>query len=409
MSGSEMMDDARLPWLDQASPEFLADPYPTYHRLRREAPVYLRPEGDWYLTRFADVERMLTDPRFRREPPAGRSVLAQQQHEGAAPDEIIRHWMLFMDPPAHTRLRDRFGGAFASKRIKNLRPRIEVIVNDLLAPLWDGGSMEVIADLAYPLPVIVISELLGVPAEDRALLTNASRQLTKALDTGTNVDMTAAAPAALELMDYFRDLVQDRRRRPRDDVISSLVAGDARDGMLSDEVVLSNCVFLLYAGHETTKNLIGSSLLTLLRYPEQCVTLRRNPGMIEFAVEEFLRFESPLQKTCRWTAEEIQLGDTSIPRGELVVAIIGAANRDPDRFADPDQPKIDRRDSGHLAFGRGIHNCVGKLLARIEVQSAIGALLDRTRRMDLECNEVEWQDTTAIRGLKALPVSFEKA
>ncbi len=392
---------------DLATPDLLVDPYPTYHRLRREAPVYRRPQGIWYLTRFADVAQILTDPRFRRRPPAGCSLFEPRPLKPNPVDRMVRQWMLFLDPPVHTWLRRVFDQALAPRSVKAMRPHIESTVEDLLEPLWDGGSMEVIADLAYPLPVSVISELLGVPAEDRELLKNASRDLTKALGSGAEREMIAAAPAGAELMAYFRDIVTERRKRPKDDVISALIAADYQGRRLTDSAILANCVMLLFAGHETTKNLIGNGLLILLRYPQQLDALRRDPGKIKSAVEEFLRFESPIQRTFRWTAEAVEIGGTRIGPGQLVVGIIGAANRDPARFDDPDEPKIDRRDNGHLAFGRGIHNCLGGLLARIEAQSAIGTLLNRTRRWELQIDEIEWQQNMSFRGPESLPVSFE--
>ncbi len=400
-----MTDDT----LDLARPELLVDPYPIYHRLRRESPVYRREVGIWYLTRFADVAQILTDPRFCRTPPAGCSIFEPRQHQSNALERMMRQWMLFLDPPIHTSLRRVFDEALAPRSVKAMRPHIEGIVEDLLAPLWDAGSMELVADLAYPLPVIVISELLGVPAEDRDLLKNTSRLLTRALGNGAERDVTAAAPAAAELIAYFRDIVAERRKRPKDDIVSTLIAAEYQGRRLTDNAILANCVMLLFAGHETTKNLIGSGLLILLRYPQQLDALRRNPGKIKSAVEEFLRFESPVQRTFRWTADEVEIGDTRIGKDELVVGIIGAANRDPARFPDPDQPKIDRPDNTHLAFGRGIHNCVGGLLARIEAQSAIGALIDRTRSLELQIEDVEWQQNMSFRGPVSLPVSFETA
>ncbi len=400
-----MTDDT----LDLAIPELLVDPYPIYHRLRRETPVYRRQVGIWYLTRFADVAQILTDPRFCRTPPAGCSIFEPRQHRSNALERMIRQWMLFLDPPVHTSLRSIFDKAFTPRSAKAMRPHIEGIVEDLLAPLWDGESMEVVADLAYPLPVIVISELLGVPAEDRDLLKSTSRLLTRALGNGAERDVTAAGPAAAELIAYFRDVVTERRKSPKDDFVSTLVAAEYQGRRLTDNAILANCVMLLFAGHETTKNLIGNGILVLLRHPQQLGALQHDPGKIKSAVEEFLRFESPVQRTFRWTAEEVQIGDTHIGPGELVVGIIGAANRDPARFPDPDQPKIDRRDNTHLAFGRGIHNCIGGMLARVEAQSAIGALVERTRSLELQIDEVEWQQNMSFRGPVALPVSFQRA
>ena len=392
--------------LDFDSPEFLADPYPLYHRLRAADPVHRSPWGDWYLTRYADVAMALSDPRFCRESPGGTNPLSSEQREPTALDRMMSRWMIYRDPPGHTRLRGLVNKAFTPQVLEELRPRIENIAGDLLDDVQDAGSMDIIADLAYPLPVIVISEMLGVPAEDRGLLRGWSGALTEALDTGMAEDVARATPATLELTAYFRELVTERRKRPKDDLISSLIAAEAEGDKLSEEELLANCVLLLWAGHETTKNLIGNGLLVLLRNPRQLQKLKHRPGLIKTAVEEFLRYDSPVQKICRWTTEDIEIGDKIMPKGELVVNLLGAANRDPEQFPDPDRLDVARRHGAHVAFGRGIHTCLGAGLARIEAQIAIGAVLRRMPRLALQKDGFAWQKTTSLRGLERFHVSF---
>ncbi len=392
--------------LDFDSPDFLADPYPPYHRLRAADPVHRSPWGDWYLTRYTDVTMALSDRRFCRESPGGTNPMTNEQREPTALDRMMTMWMIYRDPPSHTRLRGLVNSAFTPQVVEELRPRIQDIVGDLLDDVQDAGSMDIIADLAYPLPVIVISEMLGVPAEDRGLLKGWSGALTKALDTGMAADVARAMPATLELTAYFRELVTERRKRPKDDLISSLIAAESEGDKLSEEELLANCVLLLWTGHETTKNLVGNGLLALLRNPRQLQKLKDDSGLSKTAAEELLRYDSPVQKICRWTTEDIEIGDKIMPKGELVVNLLGAANRDPERFPDPDRLDVARRDGAHVAFGRGIHTCLGAGLARIEAQIAIDAVIRRMPRLALQEDGFAWQKITSLRGLERFHVSF---
>ena len=392
--------------LDFDSPEFLADPYPLYQRLRAADPVHLSPWGDWYLTRYADVTMALSDPRFCRESPGGPNPLSSEQREPTALDRMMTMWMIYRDPPGHTRLRGLVNKAFTPQMVEGLRPRIESIVGDLLDDVRDAGSMDIIADLAYPLPVIVISEMLGVPVADRGRLKGWSHRLAEALDTGVTEDLARGVPVTVELTAYFRELATEKRAHPTDDLISSLIAAEAEGDILSEEELLATCVLILLTGHETTKNLIGNGLLALLRNPRQLQTLKDDPGSIKTAVEELLRYDSPVQKMSRWTTESVKIGRTTVPKGQLVVSLLGAANRDPEQFPDPDRLDIARRDGAHVAFGRGIHTCLGAGLARIEAQIAIGAVLRRMPRLALQEDGLAWQKTTSLRGLDRFHVSF---
>ena len=405
---TEIADAAGDFVLDFEAPGYLADPYPHLHALRDRHPVFLSPRGDWYLTRFADVSTVLTDRRFQRQSPAGANPISGAARDPTAIDRMLSRWMVFIDPPVHTRLRRLVGKAFTPKLVAAMRGDIGDIAGQLLDQALVADRFDVIADFAYPLPVIVVSRILGVPAEDYDKLKRWSGQLTRALDSGDPEELASGIPATEELMAYMADLIAARRREPRDDLISAMMAGSAADEALSEEELLANCVFLLWAGHETTKNLIGNGVVSLIRHPGEFRRLAEDPALLECAVDEFLRFESPIQKIGRWTRETVSLGGTEIPAGHYVVSLFGAANRDPEQFPDPDRLDIGRRDGTSLAFGKGIHHCLGYGLAKLEGEVAFGALLERVGAMDLVDAAPRWQANTSIRGLEALPVSVTR-
>ena len=394
--------------LDFEAPGYLDDPYPHLHDLRDHSPVYLSPWGDWYLTRFADVSAVLTDKRFLRQSPGGASPISGAAREPTAIDRMLSRWMVFIDPPAHTRLRRLVGKAFTPKLVSAMRGDIRAIAARLLEDALADDRFDVIADFAYPLPVIVVSRILGVPAEDYDRLKDWSGQLTRALDSGDPEELAGGIPATEELMAYMAGLIAERRRAPRNDLISAMLTGSADDEALSEEELLSNCVFLLWAGHETTKNLIGNGTLTLLRNPGELSRLAANPGLLESAVDECLRYESPIQKIGRWTAEEVTLGDSVIPAGQYVVSLFGAANRDPVQYPDPDRFDVARHNGTSLAFGKGIHHCLGYGLAKLEGEVAFGALLEKVAAMEPVEAKARWQANTSIRGLEALPVKVTR-
>ncbi|MFZ0695030.1 MAG: cytochrome P450 [Alphaproteobacteria bacterium] len=402
------MAEIRPALADLDSLAILEDPYPAYRALREADPVHLMPSGKWYLTRYDDVATIFTDKRFCRAAPEGFALLEYERRESTTFDEMIAKWMLFMDPPAHTRLRQLVNGWFTPRRIENMRPAIQSIVDDLLNAVENNRSLEFVSDFAYPLPVIVISRILGVPREDYGRFRQVSQQLNKAIDTGRMEDAAGGRDAIKELKGYFEDQIARRRKAPEDDLISYFLSAQTQDAAGDDDEMASTCIMLLFAGHETTKNLISSAILTLIRNPAQQNRLQRDPELISSAVEEFLRFESPVQKTGRWTREDVAIGGKTIPKDRLVVGVIAAANRDPEKFPDPDQLDIARNDGAHLAFGRGAHHCTGNLLARIEAQIAINTLLRRLPRLALASERPEWQETLVIRGMKKLPVTVER-
>lgn len=400
MTSSEVRFDPFLP-------EFNADPYPFYHRLREADPVHRSPLGFWVLTRYDDCVMVLRDPRFGRAGFEGvlESVYGNTVEQGRLPTS-----MLFRDPPDHTRLRGLVSRAFTPRVVEALRPRIQQIVDGLLDRVQGAGRMEVISDLAYPLPVIVISEMLGVPEEDRERIKQWSADIARSLDAiGLPTDpeiVDRGRTGRRAIGDYFRSLIPDRKKRPRGDLLSLLIEAEEQGDKLSEGELLATCVLLYIAGHETTVNLIGNGLLALLRHPKELERLRDEPSLIQSAVEELLRYDGPVQRTARITNADVELGEHTIPKGSMVVPVIGAANRDPAHFPDPDRLDVSRPDNRHIAFGFGIHFCLGAPLARLEGQITLGTLLHRLPRLALSTERPEWRESQVLRGLKALPVSF---
>ncbi len=389
-------------------PEFHANPYPFYHRLREEDPVHQSPMGFWVLTRYDDVLLVLRDPRFGREgfAPLLSAVYGQDGQDGGSRPRS----MLFRDPPDHTRLRNLVNRAFTARVVENLRPRIQQIVDQRLDRVQDNKKMDLIADLAYPLPVTVICEMLGVPTGDHDRIRQWSADVARSLDAiGLPSDpgiVERGRSGRRALADYFLELIPERRKRPAQDLLSLLIAAEEQGDRLTEGELLAMCILLFIAGHETTVNLIGNGVLALLQHPEQLARLRSEPTLIQGAVEELLRYDSPVQRTGRVTTVAVEIGGRKIEAGALVVAAIGAANRDPKHFPDPDRLDITRRDNHHVAFGFGIHFCLGAPLARLEGQIAISTLLRRMPALQLATTTNEWRDSSTLRGLKALPVTF---
>jgi len=387
-------------------PGLRADPYPYYHRLRAHDPVHESGLGFWLLTRYEDCVLALRDPRFGR---AGFEALLESVYASAAPEGLAAS-MLFRDPPDHTRLRALVSRAFTPSVVEGMRRHIRGIVDGLLDRVEDKGRMDVIADLAYPLPVQVICEMLGVPVADQEAIREWSADLGRSLDaiglrTGAAV-LERGRAGQRAMCDYLGRLVAERRRRPRGDLLSLLIAAEEAGDRLSEAEVIGTCVLLLFAGHDTTMNLLGNGLLALLRAPDQLRRLRAEPGLIASAVEELLRYDAPVQRTGRFTRAPVEMGGRLIPPGAIVVVVIGAANRDPAQFAEPDRLDIARSDNRHIAFGFGIHYCLGAPLARVEAQIALDALLARLGDLALVDAEPEWRESQVLRGLKGLPVTF---
>jgi len=393
-------------------PAFQRDPYPFYRRLREADPACYVDHNGWgffFLTRHADVSAALRDPRLGRAPSRPSEAYLASVPEGYRPVlRLINDWMLLRDPPDHTRLRSLVNRAFTPRVVENLRPRVRQIADELLDRVAGQGEMDLIADLAFPLPVIVIAELLGIPPADRELFRRWSNVLVENIDLNqSDASLRAGSLVAGELSDYLRAMIADRRRAPRDDLLSGLVAAEERGDRLSEAELIANCALLLAAGHETTVNLIGNGVLALLRAPGEWARLGAEPGLLPNAVEELLRYESPVQLTFRDALEELELHGRRVCPGQQVCLALGAANRDPAAFAEPDVLDVARPEAGrHLAFAAGIHYCVGAALARTEGQVALERLLARAPGLRLAEPDPPLRDTVALRGRSRVRVAW---
>ncbi|SNS99771.1 hypothetical protein SAMN06893096_11294 [Geodermatophilus pulveris] len=391
--------------LDLTDPAVVADPYPAFARARAQAPVQWHEGlGMWLAFTHAECDAVLRDRRlgriWRDREPAGRFAAFNLVHRNA---------LLEMEPPDHTRLRRLVSAAFARGHVERLRPWVQ----DLAAGLVDGlversggtDPVDVVGGLAEVLPVAVIAELLGVPDADRPRLRPWSNAIVRMYEYGrTAADEDAAERAAEEFVTYLRGLAAERRRAPREDLLSSLVrVRDADGDRLTEDELVTTCVLLLNAGHEATVNVTGNGLLALQRHPGQLARLRAYPGLLPTAVEELMRFDPPLQLFERTATEDVGIGGVTVRRGQKVAALLGAAARDPAASTDPDTLDVARRDDPHVSFGAGVHFCVGAPLARVELQAAFGALLARTSRLEPGGPPVR-RPGFVIRGLAELPV-----
>lgn len=390
------------------------DPYGLYRQLRERAPVHRTPGGLWVLTRYADIAAVLRDPRFGREGFERHfGSDASSDGNGACPALETgghRQSMLFRDPPHHTRLRDAVSRAFTPRAAERLRPRIQARVDALLERIVPAGGMDVVADLAEPLARGVIGEVLGIPDGHRAALAGWSAAVGRSLDALPTLEdrplVEEGQRARRVLGGYVRELVAARRARSEPDLLSTLAEAADQDGLLSDSELVAMIVLLLVAGTETTVSLIDTTVWALLRHPDELARLHEAPWLLPATVEEAARWESPVQRTWRLAKTDVEVAGHRIPAGALVILLLGAANRDPARFADPDRFDIRRRDLGHVAFGAGVHACLGAALARLETQVAIGALLRRLPSFRLSTDQPVWRPTATLRGLATLPVTW---
>ena len=385
------------------------DPYPLYRQMREEAPVHY---DGWAfnLTRHADVLLAFSDARFSSDRFGTPDWLEPDDAQRLKPlYDVTNLFILFMDPPDHTRLRSLIAQAFSAKMVESVRPKIQTAVDELLEKVAPSGQMDIIADLANPLPGIVIAEMLGVPKEDQPRFKQWANDYARFLGTlGDNPDLREAANhAVVELSDYIREVAAQRRVEPRDDLITALVQAEAEGECLTHDELVATCFLLLFAGNETTTNLIGNGALTLLRNPDSHGQLKENPALIRTAIEEFLRWESPVQFTDRLVIEDVVISGQRIYAGQTVRTILGAANRDPAQFDNPETLDITRRPNRHIAFAHGIHFCLGAPLARAEGQIAISTLAQRFPALAATTDHIEWQRNHVFRALKSLPVTLE--
>ena len=391
--------------------EFQSDPYPTYHRLRVEDPVH-RSFDTWVITRYADVKAVLRDPRFGADQVPKRiknksHYFEEQQRDIKTLVQMSGKFFFYLDPPDHTRLRGLVSKAFSAKVVERMRPQIHEIVDESINKVRDTGVMDIVVDLSCPLPVIVIARMLGVPAEDSSKLGQWSNEMSRIIDPLMSLeDYDHLNQVAVAFTEYFRGLIVERRKRPKEDLISALIAARDQGDKLSEDELLSVCLMLFLTGEETTVHTIGNGMLALLRHPDQMELLKRNPTIIQSAVEEILRYDSPVQQTARIAREDVEIGDKIIRSGENVLVSLGAANRDPAQFSNPAQLDLIRDENHHLAFSDSIHYCLGAALARIQSQIAINTLVQRLPNLKLNTEKLEWRKNINIRGLKSLPVSF---
>jgi pimeloyl-[acyl-carrier protein] synthase len=394
---------------DPFARETLADPYPLYARLRERSPVLRSPVGVWLVLGYDEAVSILRDHhRFSVDHRNRMQTAELTERLGPTPSERgMENIMLFKDPPDHTRLRGLVNKAFTPRVVESMRRRIQEVVDELIDRVEPAGEMDVISDFAYPLPVTVIAEMLGIPAEDRDSFRKWSTQIAPILDPmiGDETFMQIAE-AGLALSMYFDGLVAKRRADPKDDLITELIQAEDQGERLSEEELRATLILLLVAGHETTMNLIGNGTLALLRHPDEAHRLRANPGLGRTAVEELLRYDGPVHLTARTALEDTEVGGQTIAKGELAICILGAADRDPRHFAEPDALDVGRDPNRHLAFSAGAHFCVGATLARTEAQIAFETLLRRLPGLRLATDDPEYRETITLRGLKALPVSF---
>ncbi|HKR13096.1 MAG TPA: cytochrome P450 [Pyrinomonadaceae bacterium] len=402
--------DSTLSLYHLLDPQVLANPYPLYHRLRAEAPVHWDPYlHAWVVTRYADIVFVLHQFSAKCAPTPEQLAAIGMPELGPVAQVLMRQ-MLFLDAPAHTRLRGLASMAFTPARVEALRSHIQEIVDDLMAPLVSTGRMDVIADLAAPLPAIVTSEMLGVPTSDHDQLKSWSEDFAEVLGNFQhNPDRAAQTLQCVEEMNtYFREAIRRCRTQPREGLVHSLLTAEIDGDRLTEEEVIANCIVTMVGAQETTTNLIGNGVLALLRNPDQLQSLRQDPGLIPSAVEELLRYDAPSQRTARIAPEDTELSGKRIRKGQPVIVVMAAGNRDPERFVDPDRLDVGRRDNRHLAFGWASHFCFGAALARIEGQLAFDAIVNRLPDLALEPRPLVWRENLSLRGLTSLPVTFAK-
>ncbi|AZK47583.1 cytochrome P450 family protein [Paenibacillus lentus] len=378
---------------------FTQDPFPTYAQLRDHQPIMrmLFPDGQsgWIISRYEDAVLALKDPRFVKD----------MRNAGLDEDVIfIKDNMLFSDPPDHKRLRGLVQKAFTPQLISGMRGRIQQIADELLAAVEGKEAINLIDDYAFPLPIIVISEMLGVPQSDRDKFRVWSNALIEHSGRESDEEMRALI---LEFREYLRAWIAEARKQPGDDLISQLIVSEEQGDRLSEDELYNLVMLLIIAGHETTVNLIGNGMLALLQHPDQLRLLQNKPELIHTAIEEMLRYNGPVEfSTSRWVKEDLEFKGISMSRGDLVIVSLSSANRDPEQFSDPDLFDITREKSPHLAFGKGIHLCLGAPLARLEGEIAINSLLKRYPdvRLKGDTSELEWRPGMIVRGVKEIPL-----
>src|SRR5687767_2477349 len=394
------------------NPDVRANPYPFYAQLRSEDPVHWDESmGFWVLTRYADIASVYSDSRFSRAQGLKRGFERLPEAEQRIAEPVYHTFsktMFYSDPPYHTRLRGLVNNAFTPNAVEQMRPYVQRMVDSLLDAVQTQGKMDAIRDLAHPLPVLVIAQMLGLPAEERVRFKEWSDDLFAILGSVPHAPelMERAAQSLAELTAYLTTLSEGRRLQPQNDLLSALVGVVEKGERLTQEELIANVTILLSAGHETTSNLIGNGLLALLRNPHQMQKLRDHPKLVSSAVEEMMRYDNPVQIAYRSAAADVEIGGKYIRNGQLVNSVLAAGNRDPERFSEPDRFDISRAEGRHLGFGLGIHFCIGAPLVRLEAQIAFNTILHRFPELHLATENLDWQEHPIFRGVKSLPLTF---
>ncbi|WP_078428061.1 cytochrome P450 [Alkalihalobacterium alkalinitrilicum] len=396
---------------DLLAPEVVKNPYPYFHLLRTEDPVYWSDKWDgWILTRYHDINEALLNPGLtsQRIRPS-KSMSKEKVLDMVSTFEILSKWMVFNDPPNHTRIRMLVNKAFTPKAVEEMRPFMYEVTDYLLDQVESAKKMDVIRDYAFVLPILVISKMLGLPDEDRGLLKQWSDDLLLLVFGAVkDSDRHERAQKGMQQMaSYLGDVVNDRLKNPKDDLISSLVNAKEKGDALSKDEIIATCTLLVFGGHETTTNLIANGLLSLISNPEQLKLLKNNPSLIDTAIEELLRYDGPSKAIMRVAKKDVVINGKRIKEGQRLLLMQIAANRDPEVFDNEDELDITRKPNHHLGFGKGIHYCLGAPLARLEASVAINQVLKRFPTIRLETNDVEWQPIIISRALKSLPVLFD--
>jgi cytochrome P450 len=404
--------------LDPLALDIRADPYPRYHALRAAAPVTRGTHGVWLASSFSACDTVLRDPRFGHLEPDEEPVNPQFGRLGddgdplREPDGTPVHSFIVLNPPAHTRIRGLLSQSFTARMVERLRASVVEITDELLEPVLEAGRGDLLESLAYPLPVAVISRLLGVPAGDFGVFHGWATAIVRGLDPALLVQedvVRVLGEARRQFSDYFLELARHRRTDPQDDLLSAMVTVRDGEDRLTDVEVVATSTLLLIAGYETTANLIGNALLALMQHPQEWRRLRDRGEVRPADVDEFLRYDPPAQIAARVARQDVELDGVPIPKGHSVLALLGAANRDPAVYHDPDRFDLGRRTGRHLAFGQGIHLCLGRLLAHQEAQVAVERLTARTRTVELDGTELRWKPIVTLRALERLPVTVEAA
>lgn len=393
---------------------FITNPYRAYSYLRAAAPLHWIDKfrnGAWIVPRHADVLAGLHDARLssQRSHNLTAALPPDVQGEFATFNHIFSKWMLFLDPPEHSRIRKLLNKEFTPNMIHRLRPRIQHVVDSLLANVDGKSEMEFMTDFANPLPVRVIAEMLGIPAEDQSDFQIWSNDLADFFgNASSNVEAAHRAQNSLvSLTEYFRALLPERRAHKGDDLVSLLLRVEEEGEVLTGEELLAQCTLLLVAGHETTRNLLGNGLLALLQHPDQFAKLKENPALINSAVREFARFDSPVQFSGRAATEDFSWHDQEIKKGQTVILLLGSANRDEEKFSEPEKLEISRDEGMPLSFGHGTHFCIGAALANTEAEIAFTTLLERASNLRLLDDVPAWRSNMSFRGLSRLPLSMQ--